>query len=32
MSIKLLFGMFFLFVMLIVIFDEWNEQDKNNKN
>ncbi len=31
MSIKLLFGMFFLFVMLIVIFDEWNEQDKNNK-
>lgn len=32
MTIKLLFGMFFLFVMLIVIFDEWNEQDKNNKN
>lgn len=31
MSIKLIFGMFFLFVMLIVIFDEWNEQDKNNK-
>jgi hypothetical protein len=31
MNIKLIFGMFFLFVMLIVIFDEWNEQDKNNK-
>lgn len=31
MNIKLIFGMFFLFVMLVVIFDEWNEQDKNNK-
>ena len=31
MNIKLIFGMFFLFVMLIVIFDEWNEQDKKNK-
>ncbi len=31
MNIKLIFGMFFLFVMLLVIFDEWNEQDKNNK-
>lgn len=31
MNIKLIFGMFFLFVMLLIIFDEWNEQDKNNK-